>query len=467
MSEPRPFTSPKKRLGRALFVVALCLLGAFLVLAFRGGRSASAERRAQLRARGERLSVAELLPRDRVTNEVAEPIKSITRVAPKIAVISSMGGRGEKPPDPVGFRRPGFDQPRLFGYAGSVIEWEDARRTKAGLEADFGELHEALAAPLHDPGWSYPATTPRVSEMVAKRQIAQALGDAILLELHDGNRAAALEHLLDLCRLVRVHDEGWTLVNQMIRVALSGLAVDLAWEALQMPGWTEPELASLQRHLDAPMLVPDLEKAFAMERASSLEWFDDMRRKPRAQPGLPGLQALFQNGLVLPIWRIAWADRDELLYLDQLQTALDTLRGLSDGRSYRSLVPRLTDSRTDFERKASGAAGFRYVGCRTVLPGYGKAIETLVKNETLRQLALAGLGVQRFRIRHGRAPDTLEALTPEFVARLPIDLFSGRPVLIKPSSSHPNPLLYSVGRNFLDDQGAADLDLVWPIPAPP
>jgi hypothetical protein len=105
-------------------------------------------------------------------------------------------------------------------------------------------------------------------------------------------------------------------------------------------------------------------------------------------------------------------------------------------------------------------------------------------SERSRQIALElCLSVELFRRHHGRYPETLEALVPEFVDEVPRDVFgptsADRMLMIRretelldePSEEPPPPaglIIYSRGGNGIDDAGAIELlnDVGLRIPLP-
>lgn len=63
----------------------------------------------------------------------------------------------------------------------------------------------------------------------------------------------------------------------------------------------------------------------------------------------------------------------------------------------------------------------------------------------------AGLAVERYRLEHGDWPASWEQLIPKYLAKVPIDPFTAKPLLMK---SQPDYLvIYSVGVNGIDDGG--------------
>jgi hypothetical protein len=75
--------------------------------------------------------------------------------------------------------------------------------------------------------------------------------------------------------------------------------------------------------------------------------------------------------------------------------------------------------------------------------------------QSQRNLHLA-FALAAYRGEHGRYPDRLDVLAPEYLAEVPGDLFSGKALIYRPSEN--GYLLYSVGVNGRDDGGRASAD---------
>ncbi|MEM6551939.1 MAG: hypothetical protein AAF750_07405 [Planctomycetota bacterium] len=90
-------------------------------------------------------------------------------------------------------------------------------------------------------------------------------------------------------------------------------------------------------------------------------------------------------------------------------------------------------------------------------------------NSRLELLQLA-IALRLHRFEHQRYPATLDALTPKYIAKLPVDRYDGRPLTYKPGPDGTTYLLYAVGRNGQDDGGRhdpreADIAVGDPMPA--
>ncbi|MFA6544537.1 MAG: hypothetical protein WCS99_08940, partial [Limisphaerales bacterium] len=96
-----------------------------------------------------------------------------------------------------------------------------------------------------------------------------------------------------------------------------------------------------------------------------------------------------------------------------------------------------------------------------------------------RELTVSALALELHRRKHGRHPDSLDRLVPEFLPAVPVDWMDGKPLRyrLNPDGSFT---LWSVGENLIDDGGDASgapvnmrrndfwegCDAVWPRQPP-
>ena len=65
------------------------------------------------------------------------------------------------------------------------------------------------------------------------------------------------------------------------------------------------------------------------------------------------------------------------------------------------------------------------------MPNIRRALDRSIKTEVQRQLALAAIGLERYRLRHGRYPEKLEELVPGILPAVPVDFGDGKPLRYK------------------------------------
>ena len=125
------------------------------------------------------------------------------------------------------------------------------------------------------------------------------------------------------------------------------------------------------------------------------------------------------------------------------------------------------DELSTFFDNASLLTKVRYVFTSLLIPAVGAAVQAEHRNEALRRAAVARIALQRYRLAHGKLPEMLQQLVPEFLDRLPSDPFDGKPLRYVVRDGEP--IIYSIGADRTDDGGQGDAsfepDILFPIPA--
>lgn len=87
-------------------------------------------------------------------------------------------------------------------------------------------------------------------------------------------------------------------------------------------------------------------------------------------------------------------------------------------------------------------------------PATEKAVAAATDADAGRLLARTALALTAFQAKTGAYPDKLDALVPEYLPRVPLDPFSGRP--LKTKRDGDGVIVYSVGRDLKDDGGVRE-----------
>jgi hypothetical protein len=85
------------------------------------------------------------------------------------------------------------------------------------------------------------------------------------------------------------------------------------------------------------------------------------------------------------------------------------------------------------------------------LPALSKVAARSTQAQALVDFASLACALERYRIRQGQFPDSLQALTPAFVSALPKDWITGAPYQYRKTDA--GFVLYSVGWDEKDDRG--------------
>ena len=493
-SRERDFECMSKLLRVLVFLGALVLVLAVMAILGVRSSSRSALRRyeRELRAKGEKLTFAELT-RGRQPN-AGDSHALLTNAVAKLS-------NGRFAPGMLDQRRyvrpgqasvtwkqasPSWTQSAGPGSGGT---WEEFAVQMQAAQGTMQEIREALKEPASDAGPATNMLGARRINFVAIRTAAQWLMGAAENDLHQGRLEEGLQDLEALAALARMERDEPTLVAQMIRVAVASLGLTTTWEALQAPGWTEPQLARLQEAWEPVDLVEAVEKGLVGDRAGGYEVFALARRSSGPQTGrflkaswnlgssspTATFEDMARDYLYLPAYKLTSIDADELFYLETTQESIAALRLLKAHRPWPEAKQALVKAGARVGALGPGLDRFRYCFSAMGIPYCLKAGGTAVNAEIERQMTLAAIALKRFQLRHGQLPSTLEALVPELLPAVPYDYMSAKPLVyrLKADGSY---LLYSVGDDGKDDGGDPTLapsasaglwggrDVVWPSP---
>ena len=443
-----------------MVLAVMALLGARF-----SSRSTLQKYERELRAKGETLTFAELT-RGRQPNAV-DSHALITNAVAKLG-----GGR----------LNPGLLEPRRYfrlGQAivswrqvspiwkqsagpGTSVTWEEFAVQMQAEQTTLWEIRQALTEPAADAGPATNMFTSRRVNFVAIRTAAHWLVGAAEDDLHQGRLDEGLQDLEALGALARMERDECTLVAQMIRVAIAGLGLATTWEALQAPGWTEPQLERLQKAWEPVDLVEAAEKGMVGEQACGYELFTLARRSNGHQfrtvwsTGSSASKATFENMLMdhlyLPAYKLTSIDADELFYLETMQEGITALRLVKAHRPWPEANQAVIKAVARVNQLAGTLDRFRFFISMMSIPNYTKAGERAVHTETERQMTLAAIALKRYQLRHGTLPPSLEALVPELLPAVPYDYMSAKPLgyRLKADGTY---VLYSIGEDGKDDGG--------------
>jgi len=325
------------------------------------------------------------------------------------------------------------------------------------LVADFVKLNEPALARAHDaltlPQSRYPldmryGNNTLLPHLAKIRELARLEDYRALLAARGGHPAEAAAGAQNILGCARTLDEEPLLISQLVRVACLSIA-----------------RGSLERTLNATAL-----DAVALQKLAAA--FDSAHRTNRMARALIGERAMYA-----PVFRMSWSDIKQLVNLnppDSPDTSAPPLPGKSpwfvraSGFLERDLNFYLgaMETNIDFALKAAPenlqitnlspkieqeAMRKKYILSAMMLPALSRVTVREVESEAHLRLALTAIAIERYRLANKRLPATLEELAPKFLATVPLDPFTGRPLQYKllPKGF----VVYSLDREGRDDGG--------------
>jgi hypothetical protein len=90
-----------------------------------------------------------------------------------------------------------------------------------------------------------------------------------------------------------------------------------------------------------------------------------------------------------------------------------------------------------------------------LLPAVRRIMQSGMERTAVQRAALTAIAVERYRLKHGKLPQNLSELVPDFLDGIPIDPADGQPIRYRVLEKGFT--VYSVGADKQDDQGDVGL----------
>ncbi len=366
--------------------------------------------------------------------------------------------------------RPRWDAARrmIVIEAGNYLSWQGILDWYSGFEAEFQQLEQALARPhcrwVNDSqNFSWPAVAAMVQALRARCPAHLVFGDS-RSALHD------LTLIHDLFRVAETLDNpprGF-LGNSKAQLA-SGYAHTIS-STLRRAAWKSDELAIIQKQLEDAEFLSDHFAGLHATRATALHMFRDrgvagFYGENRASPNLADAWHALLRGdwryaqatVVLALSPQGWFEQNLLSYALSMQEIIDCW----DGAAVRLDARKIENLNREVSRRSSNPISrpfYRWhdwFGQRFP-PHSTRELRYLARMQTFVNQTQVACALERCRLVRGGYPETLDALVPEFAAKVPHDLFDGRPLRYRRTGN--SYLLYSIGWDSKDDGGLLSQD---------
>ena len=490
-----------------IVVLVAAILAIGLLARHTGNGSALTQYKAELRAKGEKLTLTELaLPLS--TN--AEEVASREFFATNLDDVTTNKFRLTGPSAlwELEFVSPGkarvIWRGRLHLATNSTFQgitnvsalgdWVEFDRQNENVAARLGQFRQALQHPSPDRGWVYQDTLPYLTNrpkinFASERELAFGLANAEIGALHKEDLNPALADLHALISLAQQGQNELMMNLQMFRSTVATLALHATWEALQASNWNEQQLAELQQHWNQVDIYAGLERGILSQRATCQiimqylrqskgnENWNGISMDSQSDPVLKillhtPLASFWKKHVTPAVYRMFSLDGDELFQLRNLSKEVEMCRLFKSNRPWPEIkaINSLINSnmQAELSGKSNGNVLFHnYMASAAILPNLTRYLERYAHIETQRRLTITAIALKRYELKHGQPPPSLARLVRDFLVEVPLDPMSGQELCyrLNPDATF---VLYSVGEDGKDDGGQAGMglwqgpDAVWP-----
>jgi hypothetical protein len=285
------------------------------------------------------------------------------------------------------------------------------------------------------------------------KECAQVLQLGAVAELQNGQTDKAFDDVKLALRVTdAIHTEQFA-VSQVLRVAVLNLALQPIWEGLAHQRWSDAQLAELDSALARFDFLSDYKTAIRGERGLQNGGFDYLRRYPEgllnfASGDFTNKKPPFPTRLVCQLVPTGWIYQNELCICRSYTERYLEVVDVSQRRVSPSAV-RSADEAAEAEERHVGPYNFI---ARAISARFGKFAERMSHGQSATDMARVAIALERYRLAHGEFPESLDALTPQFMQQVPHDIITGEPLHYRRTPDGQF-VLYSVGWNETDDGG--------------
>ncbi len=342
------------------------------------------------------------------------------------------------------------------------------------------ELREAGKLPYSRFPLEYDKDDPAailLPHLAVMKGCAQVLQLRALAELQNGQSDQALADIKLMLRLADSVRTEPILISQLVRLAVVNLALQPVWEGLSQHQWSDTQLTEIENELAKIDFLAASELSLRAERVFDIGIIEWLRHLPLSQK-IRDLSDLSGNGddvrardkIAFYLGPSGWIDQSELrISRFFIQYCLPMAN--VDLQTVSPTSARKADEALGLEMGPSGRGDFFE---RLLLPALGSAMRKFAFGQNAVNLARTACALGRYRLAHGEFSESLDSLTPQFIAKLPHDIINGQPLHYRCEAGGQF-VLYSVGWNETGDGGevgfnkfgTADIskgDWVWRYP---
>ncbi len=259
----------------------------------------------------------------------------------------------------------------------------------------------------------------------------QLLAEQTMLLAHQGDADAAIKNIARQLALGESFKKDPDFVSQLMRMAVIAMNCSSVEYILNRTTLTDEQLAGLQQRLSHVCQDDRMAPGLIGERLSIICLIDHPEQDLSDIPGI-SRELLQTPGFI---------DKNLAMSLKLYAQYIDAMKLPGHQRLLRC---------REIEAEVDELSNF-YPLTKMLAPSVTHIVQRDLRVDAQVDCARVALGIERYRLAKGALPKVLDDLVPQYIDKVPIDPFDGKPVRYK--LTEPGYIVYSIGADGSDEGG--------------
>ena len=326
------------------------------------------------------------------------------------------------------------------GERRDVVVWESAF-----YESDLTKLADDMKRPhcrfniRYEDGFE--AVLPHLTTM---RNAGSLFSLSSAQRLSKGDTAGALQDTLNGIRLGEQLRTEPFLISQLVRIAILQINFQTFWEGQVNHQWSAEQLTTFQETFQSIDLLAGFESAIKAERNMINHWFVSVAQGGAQTQGLVG-ELNSSLGFYSTFFFYGNQYQINRILTEKILSGIDVSNHRLNVHQFKKMEEEILDLKRSF-------LPFRYAIALMFLPALDKVALKVSETQVALDQAAIVAALERYRLVNGGYPGNLAALKPEFMTKVPGDLFHDHGLVYR-IDEDGSFTLYSTGYNGTDDDG--------------
>ena len=269
-----------------------------------------------------------------------------------------------------------------------------------------------------------------------------------------GKSDKAADDIISAFMLAGVLENNPRFIDSLMAATGRSMMLFVFWQGIVERQWQKEDLLRLQPVFSATNGLLSLKQGLLHEQVLTIDIYEKDRIRLYAI-----LHAKKWDLALLKLQPAGMTLSDKCLYVD---TMLTYLRGINLEEGLVEVFP-IREPEPDFSKHIPFFNHITKIGTQSI----PSTLRNVAKGKVFLNQAIIAAALERYRIHHGKLPETLTRLVPEYLDKIPNQVVINEPMIFSRISDQDY-ILYSIGWNLRDDSGVVSddprgdkLDWVW------